>query len=543
MDARLCLLLFLLSAAARGHTVEADTFYVSVGHLFLLRCHSSDPQAQVRWTKVGRENSSLPAGVEVRDGLLWFLPVQTTHNGTYTCEKRDDSKTKMTYGVSVSSGEFPDTSENISIRKGASQGLPCKQTEIFSLNATTNVRWMKDGLPVDREENPVFVHEDGFLRLPAAAEGDSGKYTCLIHLSWGGRTYTAARSVQLTVTNDFPDVFPELYVVSPQQDVVIVQVGMRAELQCLAYTGYTEDPEIMMFWTVDNKFTDSYSELNETWKFIHERGRVFGLSTLSISRVLPEFLNFPFECHVHSPVEQKVGVARLQKADHNPVHFSLALCLSAFMAVVALAGCFFLFKVDLILAHRKLMTHFSKQQTSDGKSYDAYVSVVQSEAPGSDEAAMFALQVLPVELEQKHGFSLYIKGRDDCPGEAIHDAVSASLRLCRRLIIILSSDGKTEETSTLCENQNPLCFEQKVGLHDALMQNGPKVILIEIDGPVDYKKLPESLRYIKRKHGALKWRKSFVGTKRPTELYSNQNFWKNLRYHMPPVPTRRHQTV
>lgn len=67
----------------------------------------------------------------------------------------------------------------------------------------------------------------------------------------------------------------------------------------------------------------------------------------------------------------------------------------------------------------------------------------------------------------------------------MHDAIAATMQQCRRLIIILSRDGKSfnhgsKEDEPLSVNQNQLCFEQKIGLYDALTQNDPKVILVEI---------------------------------------------------------------
>lgn len=67
----------------------------------------------------------------------------------------------------------------------------------------------------------------------------------------------------------------------------------------------------------------------------------------------------------------------------------------------------------------------------------------------------------------------------------MHDVIAATVRQCRRLIIILSpeikssADGKSEE-EPLYENQNELCYEQNVGLYDALIQNEPQVILVEM---------------------------------------------------------------
>lgn len=544
------LLALLLSPAfnvAHNHSEATDTYHVSAGHLFVLRCLFAD--TNLTWSREGSQNLSLPTGVEVRDGLLLFLPMQMSHNGFYTCEKRGKAGVlRITFRVSVSSGECPQPPETISILQEVNDGLPCKQAEIFKLNNTRNIRWLKDCKPIERQGKPISVEESGFIRLPAASERDAGTYTCLVDISLDGRKYTAARSTKLTIKN--ATLFAEPEVVFPQQEVVIVEEGARAELKCLAYIGSSEDTVTFMYWTVNGNHTEEHEELNATWKYIPDRGKVYGLSTLSISKVLRRFLNVPISCHLSTSVGHKIGVAWLQEADHSALYTSMALCLTASLAVLALAAAILFFKVDLVLAYRKLMRHFSKQKPSDGKLYDGYVSFLHPDTLRSAETASLALQILPEELERKHGYSLYIRGRDDCPGEAVHDVIAATVRQCRRLIIILSpeikssTDSKTEE-APLCDDQNPLSYEHKVGLYDALTQKEPRVILVEveIDGPVDYSCLSESLRYIKRKQGALKWKKSSLETNKLTKLCTNRNFWKNLRYHMPSVPSGRLQTT
>ncbi|XP_070832210.1 interleukin-1 receptor-like 2 [Chaetodon trifascialis] len=538
--------LSLAFVAAHNHSGAIETYHVSVGHLFVLRCHIADAHTIVTWSRGGRHNLSLPTGVEVRDGLLWFLPVQMSHNGSYTCKKRGETRLRMEFVVSVSSGQCPDPSETRYITEGVSDGLPCKQHEIFRLNDTGNIRWMKDCHPVERQGEPISVEHKGFMRLPAASEGDAGKYTCLVDISLDGRTYTTARSIQLSIKIN--TVFLEPEIVFPQQDVVVVEVGTRVELKCLAYIGFSEDSETFMYWTVDSAFPDDYKELSESWKYTHDRDRVYGLSTLSISKVSRQFLNIPIHCHIVSPADVKVGEVWLQEADHSAFHTSVGLCLAASLTTFALAAAFHLFKVDLVLVYRKLLRPFSKQRPPDGKLYDAYVSFLYSSTLSSAETARFALQILPEELENQHGYSLYIRGRDDCPGEAVHDVISATLRQCRRLIIILSPESKfsthgKQEEELLCDNENQLYYEQKIGLYDALTQNDPRVILVEMDGPVDYSRLPETLQYIKKKQGSLEWNKPCCGTHRLTKLCSNRNFWKNLRYHMPSVPAGQLQTI
>lgn len=51
----------------------------------------------------------------------------------------------------------------------------------------------------------------------------------------------------------------------------------------------------------------------------------------------------------------------LSAADQSALHTHVALCLSASLIILALAAAFFLFKVDLLLAHRKLLRHFAKR--------------------------------------------------------------------------------------------------------------------------------------------------------------------------------------
>ncbi|XP_061580278.1 interleukin-1 receptor type 1 [Cololabis saira] len=466
-----------------------------------------------------------------------------SHQGTYTCEKRDETRTStMTFGVLVSTAECPDPAENIAINVGVSKGLPCKQEEILRLNDTRIIRWMKDCQPL---QGPVSVSHDGYMRLSVPSERHSGIYTCLIDITLDGRKYTAARSIQLDMNIDPPVDFPEIHLLSPQQEEIFVQVGMRAELQISANVGHVgfDEDEILIYWTIDGDHTDNYEELSVNVSCLPQRGRVVCKSTLFISRVLRSFLNVPIHFYVQSPVEEKTGLVMLREADYSGFYRNVALCLTTSMVVIVLAATVFLFKVDLVLSYRKLMTHFFKKKVSDGKHYDAFVSFVQSQTTSASEKTSFALQRLSEELEQQQGYSLYIRGRDDCPGQAMHDDVSAKVRQCRRLIIILSLGDKEKYTQSSCAKQNQLLYEQKVGLHDALIQNDPKIILVETDGPVDYSCLPESLRYIKRKQGALKWNLVFDRKEKVTILYSNRRFWKNLRYYMPSVPARRAKTV
>uniref|UniRef100_H3C1L0 Interleukin-1 receptor accessory protein-like 1 n=1 Tax=Tetraodon nigroviridis TaxID=99883 RepID=H3C1L0_TETNG len=517
-------------------------YHVSVGHLFVLKCRLG--HANVSWSREGTQNQGLPAGVEARGNLLLFQPVHVSHNGSYTCEKRNslgDFKLKMTSSVLVSRETCPEPLETKLISLGGRVGLPCKMKEIFRLNNSRSVRWVKDCHPVEREGKAASVTETGSVFLAEASEEDAGKYTCLVDVMLDGKSYTAARSIQLLIKNGTQDaVFTKLQVLYPQKDVVIVEPGTRAELTCLAHVGVSEDSELSMYWTFNADHIDDYMEFNASWRFVQNRRQVNSESTLSISKVRREFLNVPFRCHVVSPADRKIGLLYLQEADRSVLLITVTLCLSASLISLALAAAFLFCKPDFVLAYRNLSGIFTKPEAPDGKLYDAYVSYLHPSS-GSSEAAAFALQILPEKLETRHGYSLYIRGRDDSAGEAVHDVIATKVRQCQRVIVIMSAkeegtgDGNTE--AELLRDQSQLLYEQSISLYDTLRLNDPKVILVEI-GAVDDSGLPESLRYLKRKQGSLIWRKSSPGASSLSKRYRNRNFWRDLRCYMPSARVR-----
>lgn len=93
----------------------------------------------------------------------------------------------------------------------------------------------------------------------------------------------------------------------------------------------------------------------------------------------------------------------------------------------------------------------------------------------------------------------------------------------RRLIILL--------THQLINCKEP-AYDQHIALYNALIQNDTKVILLEMETIGTYEKLQESLRFIIKQQGTIKWREQH--TVHPQS--SNSKFWKQVRYHMPLTP-------
>uniref|UniRef100_A0A8C0FL04 Interleukin 1 receptor type 1 n=1 Tax=Bubo bubo TaxID=30461 RepID=A0A8C0FL04_BUBBB len=180
-----------------------------------------------------------------------------------------------------------------------------------------------------------------------------------------------------------------------------------------------------------------------------------------------------------------------------------------------------IFKIDFILWYRNSVCAFASKE--DGKIYDAYVLYAKSSGDRSFcRLETFVRRILPDVLEQQCGYNLFILGRDDLPGEAVVSVADETLKQSRRLMIILGS-----ETSSCCLLEDT--SEQQLAMYNALIRDGIQVILIEMDEIQDYTGMPESVRYIKQKHGAIQWKGDFS----EKSCSANTRFWKNVRYQMP----------
>ncbi|NWX20000.1 ILRL1 protein, partial [Aegotheles bennettii] len=156
----------------------------------------------------------------------------------------------------------------------------------------------------------------------------------------------------------------------------------------------------------------------------------------------------------------------------------------------------------------------------DGKIYDAYVIYPQNHTNEANFVEYFVYQIMPDILENKCGYKLCIYGRDIYPGEDTASAIEKRMQKSRRLIILL--------TRQLINCEEP-AYDQHIALYNALIQNDAKVILLEMEKIGTCENLQESLRFIIKKQGTIKWKKQH--TVHPQSL--NSKFWKQVRYHMP----------
>uniref|UniRef100_A0A8C0GL43 Interleukin 1 receptor like 2 n=1 Tax=Chelonoidis abingdonii TaxID=106734 RepID=A0A8C0GL43_CHEAB len=192
------------------------------------------------------------------------------------------------------------------------------------------------------------------------------------------------------------------------------------------------------------------------------------------------------------------------------------------LAVVTLL-IFKLFKIDIVLWYRSSCHAFVKKEASDGKIYDAYVVYPKPNGVRCIYTLNnFVLRILPEVLERQCGYNLFILGRDDLLGEAVVNVIDETIKQSRRLMIILESEA-------LSYNVLEDTFEQQLAVYNALIRDEIKIILIELDKIQDNTNMPESIKYIKQKHGAIRWKGDFTEKSHS----ANTKFWKNVRYRMP----------
>uniref|UniRef100_A0A8C7DXJ9 Interleukin 1 receptor like 2 n=1 Tax=Naja naja TaxID=35670 RepID=A0A8C7DXJ9_NAJNA len=227
-------------------------------------------------------------------------------------------------------------------------------------------------------------------------------------------------------------------------------------------------------------------------------------------------------CEVWSGRVIQVAYVMLNYPAQNVQIYVIGGLISPLFIIVASLLTYKFFKVDIVLWYRDSCQHL----ISDEKVYDAYVLYPHNVSGSVYLTETFVFKLLPEILEKQCGYKLFILGRDDVPGQAVITMVDKMIKLSRRVIIILMPD-------LYCGGRQSLFSEQELAVYSALIQEETKVILIQLDKIKDFNSIPESLRYLKQKHGILTWRGTFTET---SEMATTR-FWKNVRYQMPASPS------
>ncbi|XP_051564214.1 interleukin-1 receptor type 1-like isoform X2 [Myxocyprinus asiaticus] len=516
------------------HMTHLRKFHFTAGIAFKIECNrvSEMQNVSVSWSQ--RTNRSLEniTGIKIKHNTLWFLPAESFHSGNYSCFSRNGNETWETiFLVSVVNGTCPHWNRN-DIAKSTKE-LRCFLDHIFDFDPQYQITWFKDCSPLNVTNSTV-------VQINRSSEM-AGLYTCFVTFTFEGQNYTSAQTT-LIKTHSLDDGFTQPTVIFPKNETHSVKLGESFKLTCKAFIGKDNIEETMMYWSSDSESIN----LNNCDITVEENK--YMLCTLNIPEVTAEFLHTNLYCRIQHSAGHDYGTLRLIPANQSERYCWIVV---GVVTVLILLGAvlFHLFKVDLVLTYRDLCLPLSVQ--SDGKSYDAYVSYLHGDQLSLSSTMTFALHFLPAVLEDLYGYKLFISGRDEIPGEAVQDAIADRMNQCRRLIIVLTSQSfakpQTDAKKSLlsdCElavmQTNPVqlwgTYEQRVGLYDALVKEGLKVILVQVDDGVEESLLPESLRYISRNKGILKWRTN-------SSESANRKFWKYLRYRMPPTRQQKSKQI
>ncbi|NXW39722.1 IL1R1 protein, partial [Nyctiprogne leucopyga] len=485
------------------------------------------------WYKVGNQ-TAVPrdrlSRIHQQKNLIWFLPAVLEDSGDYECVVRNlTSFRKVCTKVTVF--ERLDglcLNEKFAVEEViftlSSAKVVCPHLDYFRKEKNIQpVRWYKD-CQLLKGKRFDFLNSD--LIIFNVSVHDQGNYTCETTYTYNGKQYNISRDISLTVEVSPPKKPPEISY--PRNNSIEVELGSQVTVDCntTGAVGYE------VFWTGNGVYIDGF-HMSRIFASPDEEktsydGRPMHSVKLVILEVNSEDYEQPFVCQASNAFGQVASYIILKHRVPDIQRWLTGGLVSLLILTFITLIIYKIFKIDLVLWYRNSFCAFaSKEETFvfvlDGKIYDAYVLYAKSSGDRSFyRLETFVRRILPDVLEQQCGYRLFILGRDDLPGEAVVSVADETLKQSRRLMIVLAS-----ETSSCCLLEDT--SERQLAVHNALIRDGIQVILIEMDEIQDYTSMPESIRYIKQKHGAIQWKGDFS----EESCSANTRFWKNVRYQMP----------
>ncbi|XP_042723015.1 interleukin-1 receptor type 1-like isoform X2 [Lagopus leucura] len=480
------------------------------------------------WYKVGNQ-TAVPrdklSRIHQQKSLIWFLPAILEDSGNYECViscRNLTSCSKMSTEVTV----FERTNglclnEKFAVEEvvftSSSAKLVCPHLDHFRNEENIlPVHWYKDCRLLEGKRF-AFLNSD--LVIFNVTVQDQGNYTCKTTYTYNGKQYDIARDIRLIVEVSPPKMPPEISY--PQNNSIEVELGSLVTVDC----NTTGADGFEVFWTGNGVYIDVFYVSRIFAKPNNEEtaydGRPMYSVKLIISEVRSEDYEQPFICQASNAFGQVASYIILKHRVPDVQRWLTGVFVSFLLLTFIILIIYKIFKIDLVLWYRNSGCAFVSKE--DGKIYDACVLYTKGcEGSNFYRLETFVLRILPNVLEQQCGYNLFILGRDDLPGEAVVSIADETFKQSRRLMIILGS-----ETFSCIQLED--ASEQQLALYSALIRDETQVILIEMDGAQDYTSMPESIRYIKQKHGAIQWKGDF------SEKFcsANTRFWKNVRYQMP----------
>ncbi|NXF48927.1 IL1R1 protein, partial [Oceanites oceanicus] len=472
------------------------------------------------WYKVGNQ-TAVPrdklSRIHQQKNLIWFLPAMLEDSGDYECVVRNltscrKMRTKVTVFERIDGLCLNEKFAVVEVIFTLSSAkVVCPHLDYFRNEKNIQpVHWYKD---CQLLEGKRFASSNSDLIIFNVTVHDRGNYTCETTYTYNGKQYNISRDVSLTVEVSPPKKPPEISY--PRNNSIEVELGSQVTVDCNTTGADGYEPLQKGLW-----FYGSICCLLDREETSYD-GRPMYSVKLIISEVNSEDYEQPFVCQASNAFGQVASYIILKHRVPDTRRWLTGGLVSLLILIFITLIIYKIFKIDLVLWYRNSVCAFASKE--DGKIYDAYVLYAKSSGGRSFyRLETFVRRILPDVLERQCGYNLFILGRDDLPGEAVVSVADETLKQSRRLMIILGS-----ETSSCCLLEDT--SEQQLAMYNALIRDGIQVILIEMDEIQDYTSMPESIKYIKQKHGTIQWKGDFSDK----SCSANTRFWKKVRYRMP----------
>ncbi|XP_027760842.1 interleukin-1 receptor type 1-like isoform X2 [Empidonax traillii] len=531
----ICHLILLMPLFSAEKCVLCD-YFVLVGEPTAITCPiitlpvlNSD--YSLTWYKNGSATpvtTERDARIHQREGMLWFIPAMLEDSGLYECGVRSlNHSNKKTINLTVFkndnglcfNGKMKFEQKVMSTNTGK---IICPDLEQFKDedNHQPKVHWYKECKSGFLEDKRLLLAEgESAVLIHNVTVQDRGNYTCRMVYTYMGKQYNVSRTISLEVKEKPPQIKPEF--IYPKNNTIEVELGSHLVMECNISSGING---LIPFWQVNDDDVDIFDKTYR--EQFYEEGLPHGLAVsgtkFNISKVKAKDYAHKFFCHFIYGSQQFTAYIKLERPAQNIQGYLIGGGVSLVFLVCFTLFIYKIFKIDIVLWYRDSCHPFLGKKVSDEKIYDAYVLYPKNRESCLYSPDIFALKILPEVLERQCGYNLFIFGRDDLPGEAVISVADEKIRQSRRVIIVLVPEPS-------CYSILEDVSEKQLAMYNALIQGGIKVILIELEKIRDYATMPESIKYIKQKHGAIRWKGDFSERSHS----AGTRFWKKVRYHMP----------
>ncbi|XP_075449488.1 interleukin-1 receptor-like 1 [Ascaphus truei] len=448
---------------------------------------------------------------------LWFLPTAENDTGLYSSVAQINSRyNRKTVNLTIYKslpGHCFGQPVNIGIdrAKPPTEKIVCPEIDLY--RKKSRLIWYKDCKQLHGSKY-LMMGDD--LTISEINKTDEGYYTCKFTYTRNGKEYNVSRTKQIKKVIEVSLAkFP--IIETPRNGSMEVALGASINITCSAFLGYNDQSFHSVNWEI-NKTHIASSRFQQYKSILHKpTTETYGVSILTIFKVNKEDYNSIFTCSATNSKGWQESIITLKPPGlgHRSDIVVIFVLLGTVTGVVYILHAFF--RVDIVLLYHEICK--PSRSRDDGKVYDAYVIYPRScpESVRDDSAEYFVNHILLDILENKCGYNLYVPGRNAIPGEDLASSSAINIEKSRRLIIVLTSSITCMESF----------YDQHIGFYTALISNTVKVIIITMDNNIELKETQESLRYILKQKGAIKWKNNSSN-----KLSPKSKFWKLVRYRM-----------